>query len=55
MMTIKKIKQFGVFVMCALVLGISCSDEFLEVPPAGSLGDAQLGTADGIEALLIGT
>lgn len=55
MMTIKKIKQFGVFVMCALVLGVSCSDEFLEVPPAGSLGDAQLGTADGIEALLIGT
>jgi len=41
--------------MCALVLGVSCSDEFLEVPPAGSLGDAQLGTADGIEALLIGT
>jgi len=55
MMTIKKIKQFGVLAMCALVLGISCSDEFLEVPPAGSLGDAQLGTADGIEALLIGT
>jgi len=55
MMAIKKIKQFGIFVMCALVLGISCSDEFLEVPPAGSLGDAQLGTADGIEALLIGT
>jgi len=55
MMTIKKIKQFGVFVMCALVLGVSCSDEFLEVPPAGSLGDAQLGTAAGIEALLIGT
>ncbi|MFC2148384.1 RagB/SusD family nutrient uptake outer membrane protein [Bacteroidota bacterium] len=54
-MTIKKIKQFGVFVMCALVLGVSCSDEFLEVPPAGSLGDAQLGTAAGIEALLIGT
>ena len=41
--------------MCALVLGVSCSDEFLEVPPAGSLGDAQLGTAAGIEALLIGT
>jgi hypothetical protein len=55
MMTIKKIKHFGVFVMCALVLGISCSDEFLEVPPAGSLADAQLGTKDGIEGLLIGT
>ena len=55
MMTIKKIKQFGVFVMCALVLGISCSDEFLEVPPTGSLADAQLGTKDGIEGLLIGT
>ena len=55
MMTIKKIKQFGIFLMCALVLGISCSDEFLEVPPAASLGDAQLGTADGIEGLLIGT
>ena len=55
MMTIKKIKHFGIFVMCALVLGISCSDEFLEVPPAGSLADAQLGTKDGIEGLLIGT
>ena len=55
MMTIKKIKHFGVFVMCSLVLGISCSDEFLDVPPAGSLADAQLGTKDGIEGLLIGT
>jgi len=41
--------------MGALVLGISCSDEFLEVAPAGSLADAQLGTKDGIEGLLIGT
>lgn len=55
MMTIRKTKQLGIIAMCALVLGISCSDEFLEVPPAASLGDAQLGTKDGIEALLIGS
>lgn len=55
MMTIRKTKQLGIIALSALVLGISCSDEFLEVPPAASLGDAQLGTKDGIEGLLIGT
>ena len=32
----------------------ACSDEFLEVAPANSLGDAQLQTKDGVEGLLIG-
>ena len=55
MMTIRKTKQLGIIAMSVLFLGISCSDEFLEVAPAASLGDAQLGTKDGIEGLLIGT
>jgi len=37
------------------MLGVSCNDEFLEVLPTGSLADAQVGTKDGIEGLLIGT
>lgn len=32
----------------------ACSDEFLEVAPANSLGDAQLQTKNGVEGLLIG-
>ncbi|NAS12319.1 RagB/SusD family nutrient uptake outer membrane protein [Flavobacteriaceae bacterium R33] len=48
-------KKLGIIALSALVLGVSCSDEFLEVPPASSLGDAQLQTLDGVEGLLIGT
>ncbi|MRH99129.1 RagB/SusD family nutrient uptake outer membrane protein [Kriegella sp. EG-1] len=38
-----------------LLLGFSCSDDFLEVTPTGSLADAQVQTKEGIENLLIGT
>ncbi len=55
MKTIKNMKKLGIIALSALVLGVSCSDEFLEVPPASSLGDAQLQTLDGVEGLLIGT
>ena len=34
---------------------VSCSDEFLEVAPAGSLSQAELTTLSGLEGTLIGT
>ena len=37
-----------------LTLG-ACKDEFLDVPPANALGDAQLQTKAGVEGLLVGT
>jgi len=37
-----------------LIIGVSCSDEFLEVAPTGTLADAQVSTAEGIDGLLIG-
>ncbi len=37
-----------------VAMGVSCSDEFLEVAPTGTLADAQVSTLDGIEGLLIG-
>ncbi|NHF61113.1 RagB/SusD family nutrient uptake outer membrane protein [Flavobacteriaceae bacterium TP-CH-4] len=55
MKSISKIKKFTGIALGVLMLGVSCSDEFLEVAPTGSLGDAQLQTVDGIEGLLIGT
>ncbi|MFX0558379.1 RagB/SusD family nutrient uptake outer membrane protein [Maribacter sp. CXY002] len=55
MKTISKFKKTTVVAMSLLMLGVSCSDEFLEVLPTGSLADAQVGTKDGIEGLLIGT
>lgn len=50
--TMKKYLAIGV---TALMLVVSCSDDFLEVAPTGSLADAQVGTKAGIEGLLIGT
>lgn len=50
--TMKKYLAVGV---TALMLVVSCSDDFLEVAPTGSLADAQVGTKAGIEGLLIGT
>lgn len=50
-----KLKKTSVLAMSLLMFGVSCSDEFLEVLPTGSLADAQVGTKAGIEGLLIGT
>ncbi len=50
-----KLKKFTVLSMGLLMFGVSCNDQFLEVLPAGALADAQVGTKDGIEGLLIGT
>ncbi len=55
MKTMNKFKKMAVLAMGLLMFGVSCSDEFLEVLPTGSLADAQVGTKDGIEGLLIGT
>ncbi len=49
------LKRTAVAAMAFLMVGVSCSDEFLEIAPAGALADAQVGTKDGIEGLLIGT
>ena len=55
MKTISKLKKLTVLGMGLLMFGVSCSDEFLEVLPTGSLADAQVSTGPGIEGLLIGT
>ncbi|PCJ92275.1 MAG: RagB/SusD family nutrient uptake outer membrane protein [Flavobacteriaceae bacterium] len=55
MKTLSKFKKMTVAAMAFLMMGVSCSDEFLEVLPTGSLADAQVSTKDGIEGLLIGT
>ncbi|HET8737310.1 MAG TPA: RagB/SusD family nutrient uptake outer membrane protein [Pricia sp.] len=54
MKTKRKIKQLVAYTVVLLFVGASCSDEFLEVPPTGTLADAQVSTLDGIEGLLIG-
>ncbi|WP_273566539.1 RagB/SusD family nutrient uptake outer membrane protein [Maribacter halichondriae] len=55
MKTMNNLKRTAVAAMAFLMVGVSCSDEFLEIAPAGALADAQVGTKDGIDGLLIGT
>jgi len=55
MKAMNNLKRTAVATMAFLMVGVSCSDEFLEIAPAGALADAQVGTKDGIEGLLIGT
>lgn len=54
----KKVMKTNKLVAILLTAGLlsvgACSDEFLEVPPANSLGDAQLQTKAGVEGLLVG-
>jgi hypothetical protein len=54
MKAISRFKKMTIAAMSVLTLGVSCSDEFLEVLPTGSLADAQVSTKDGIDGLLIG-
>ncbi|KKM87832.1 hypothetical protein LCGC14_1264920, partial [marine sediment metagenome] len=54
MKTIRKIKKTLVLTAAFLVVGVSCSDEFLEVAPTGTLADAQVSTLAGIDGLLVG-
>ncbi|MDT7830163.1 RagB/SusD family nutrient uptake outer membrane protein [Pricia sp. S334] len=54
METIYKSKKLVALSIALLMSGISCSDEFLEVPPTNTLAEAQVTTVEGIEGLLIG-
>ncbi|CAM3342254.1 RagB/SusD family nutrient uptake outer membrane protein [Zobellia roscoffensis] len=47
-------KKMAVLMVSLLTLSVSCSDEFLEIAPTGSLADAQVSTSEGIDGLLIG-
>ncbi|WP_229702364.1 RagB/SusD family nutrient uptake outer membrane protein [Maribacter cobaltidurans] len=49
------LKKVTLGALSLLMVGVSCSDEFLDVAPTGSLSEAQVGTKNGIEGLLIGT
>jgi hypothetical protein len=55
MKSMKNLKKVTLGALSLLMVGVSCSDEFLEVAPTGSLADAQVSTKNGIEGLLIGT
>lgn len=55
MKTIFKLKKLPVLLLALMMVSVSCSDEFLEIAPTGSLADAQVNTKAGIEGLLIGT
>lgn len=47
-----KLKLTMVLTSCMMLFAISC-DDFLEVPPTGQIGEAQLRTLDGLNAALI--
>lgn len=49
------LKKLPVMIAALLMVGVSCSDEFLEVAPAGSLAGPILENQAGIDGLLIGT
>lgn len=48
------IKKFSLVLLATVFVLGSCSDEFLEVAPTGSLANAQLATNAGVEKVLIG-
>ncbi len=51
----KKLKFLSVFaVIAGLLLMNSCSEEFLEITPNGSLDQSVLATYEGVDALLVG-
>lgn len=49
-----KLKIGALVTSAVMMLAVSCSDDFLEVPPTGLLGEAQLVSLAGIDASLIG-
>lgn len=49
-----KYKKTSIVGLIALTLTVACSDEFLDVPPTGSLANSQVQTKAGAEKLLIG-
>jgi SusD family. len=48
-----KLKIGALSLSAMMMVAVSCSDEFLEVPPTGLLAEAQLSSLAGIEASLI--
>ncbi len=48
-----KLKIGALLTSTAMMVAVSCSDEFLEVPPVGQLADNQLSTLAGLDASLI--
>ncbi len=55
MKTYRNSNKLAILLVALLIFGVSCSDEFLEVTPTGSLADAQVSTSAGVDGLLIGT
>jgi hypothetical protein len=47
-------KRIALVSVSALTLTFACKDQFLEVPPTGSLAEAQLSSKAGVEGALIG-
>ncbi len=48
-----KLKIGALLVSGAMMVAVSCSDEFLEIPPVGELSETQLSTLAGLDASLI--
>jgi starch-binding outer membrane protein, SusD/RagB family len=48
-----KLKIGALLASTAMMVAVSCSDDFLEIPPVGLLSEAQLATLAGIDASLI--
>lgn len=48
-----KLKIGALLTSTALMVAVSCSEDFLEVPPVGQLAQAQLSTLAGLDAALI--
>lgn len=48
-----KLKIGALLTSAVMLVAVSCSDEFLDVPPTGELGVSQLSTLAGIDASLI--
>jgi len=55
MKEIYNLKRIALASIAFLMVSVSCSDEFLEVAPAGSLAGPLLENKDGIDGLLVGT
>lgn len=49
------IKKSSLVLLAVVLMTVSCKDSFLDVPPTGSLANAQLATKAGIEGALVGT
>lgn len=54
MKNITLFKRMSIVLALVGMVVVSCQDEFLDVPPTGSLADAQLATKAGVEGLLVG-